>query len=203
MKRILGIILTLIAVTCLTPLLVILYVRIRSNLGTPVLFTQPRIGLNGHIFKLYKFRSMTDERGSNGELLPDEKRLPAFGRRLRASSLDELPTLFNVLKGDMSIVGPRPLLIEYLTLYSREQARRHQVTPGITGWAQINGRNSVSWERKFELDTWYVDNQTLWLDIKIVMMTFTKVLKRDGISAEGEVTMPKFEGSSSKYDKDI
>ena len=159
-----------------------------------MLFTQPRIGLDNKIFHLVKFRSMTTAVDVHGEPLPDDQRLTAFGRRLRASSLDELPTLFNVLSGTMSLVGPRPLLVEYLPLYTDEQARRHYAKPGITGWAQINGRNSVSWTEKFQLDTWYVDNQSLALDIKILFLTVGKVLKRDGISADGQATMSKFTG---------
>ena len=168
---------------------------IRIKLGSPVFFRQLRPGMNGKPFEMVKFRTMTDERGADGELLPDAVRLTPFGRFLRASSLDELPELWNVLKGDMSLVGPRPLLMEYLPLYSPEQARRHEVRPGVTGWAQVNGRNALSWEDKFRLDLWYVNNQSLSLDIRILWLTIRKVLVREGISAAGEATMSKFTGS--------
>lgn len=171
---------------------------IRCKLGSPVLFRQVRPGLNGQPFEMVKFRSMNDERGADGALLPDARRLMPFGRFLRATSLDEIPELWNVLKGDMSLVGPRPLLMEYLSLYTPEQARRHEVRPGITGWAQVNGRNAISWDEKFALDVWYIDNRTFWLDIKILWLTVKKVLVRDGISASGEATMPKFQGSQTK-----
>ena len=167
---------------------------VRRKLGSPVLFRQTRPGLHGQPFIMIKFRTMTDECGPDGELLPDAQRLTAFGRFLRATSLDELPELWNVLKGDMSLVGPRPLLMEYLPLYSPEQARRHDVRPGITGWAQVNGRNSLSWEEKFKLDGSYVDHSSLWLDVKILWLTVRKVLVREGISGDGEVTMSKFTG---------
>ncbi len=170
---------------------------IRLKLGKPVLFRQVRPGLGGHPFEMVKFRSMTDGRDINGELLPDAQRLTQFGRFLRASSLDELPELWNVLKGEMSLVGPRPLLMEYLPLYSAEQSRRHEVRPGITGWAQVNGRNAISWQEKFALDIWYVDNRSLWLDLRILWLTVRKVLIRDGISAAGEATMARFEGDKS------
>jgi len=170
---------------------------IRRKLGSPVLFCQVRPGLQGRPFTMVKFRTMTDERGPDGALLPDAQRLTSFGRFLRSSSLDELPELWNVLRGEMSLVGPRPLLMEYLPLYTPEQARRHEARPGITGWAQVNGRNAISWPDKFALDVWYVDNQSLWLDIKILWMTVRKVLVRDGISAAGEATMSKFTGSDS------
>jgi lipopolysaccharide/colanic/teichoic acid biosynthesis glycosyltransferase len=176
------------------PLLALAWM-VRSRLGSPVLFRQVRPGLHARPFKMVKFRTMTDERGSNGQLLPDDVRLTPFGRWLRASSLDELPELWNVLKGDMSLVGPRPLLMEYLPLYTPEQARRHNLRPGITGWAQVNGRNSLSWDDKFKLDVWYVDHRNLWLDIKVLWLTVKKVLVRDGISAAGEATMHKFTGS--------
>lgn len=176
------------------PLLLLVYL-VRSRLGSPVFFTQVRPGLNGKPFRMVKFRSMTDERSPDGELLPDADRLTRFGAMLRSTSLDELPELWNVLKGEMSLVGPRPLLIEYLPLYTPEQARRHDVRPGITGWAQVNGRNAISWEEKFALDVWYVENQSLWLDIKILWLTVRKVLVRDGISASGEVTASKFTGA--------
>lgn len=176
--------------------LLLLVRKVRRELGSPVFFTQVRPGMHGKPFKMVKFRSMTGECGPDGQLLPDAVRLTPFGRWLRATSLDELPELWNVLKGDMSLVGPRPLLMEYLPLYSPEQARRHEVRPGITGWAQVNGRNAISWESKFKLDVWYVDNRTLWLDIKVLWQTVKKVVVRDGISAEGEATMPAFIGST-------
>jgi len=171
-------------------------VLIAIKLGRPVVFVQSRPGLDGKPFQMIKFRTMTDQRDSKGELLSDDLRLTRFGRLLRALSIDELPELWNVLRGDMSLVGPRPLLMNYLPLYSPKQARRHEVRPGITGWAQVNGRNAISWEKKFELDVWYVDNRTFWLDIKILWMTVAKVLKREGISAEGDATMSKFTGSA-------
>jgi lipopolysaccharide/colanic/teichoic acid biosynthesis glycosyltransferase len=175
--------------------LAFIFAIIRWRLGTPALFRQVRPGKNGRLFKICKFRTMTDGRDGKGRLLSDAERLTVLGNFLRKSSLDELPGLWNVLRGDMSLVGPRPLLAEYLPLYSAKQARRHEVRPGITGWAQVNGRNALSWEEKFELDVWYVDNQTLWLDLKILWLTIKKVLVRDGISAVGEATMSKFTGS--------
>lgn len=179
----------------LSPILLVLAFLIALRLGRPVLFTQTRPGRHGKPFRMFKFRSMTSACDVSGNLLPDDQRLTPFGQRLRSSSLDELPGLWAVLKGDMSLVGPRPLLMEYLPLYTPEQARRHEVRPGITGWAQVNGRNAISWEQKFKLDVWYVDNQSLWLDIKILFLTVKKVLVRDGISAAGEATMSKFMGS--------
>ncbi|MBQ08124.1 MAG: sugar transferase [Roseobacter sp.] len=179
----------------LSPVFFWLWWTIRRDMGSPVLFRQIRPGQHGRPFEMIKFRSMRDSVGSNDTPLPDSERLTPLGRKLRASSLDELPELWNVLKGDMSLVGPRPLLMEYLPLYSPKQARRHAARPGITGWAQINGRNAISWDEKFELDVWYVDNRTLWLDLKIIWLTIRKVLKRDGISAAGEATMPKFTGN--------
>ena len=176
------------------PLLVVIWM-VRRKLGSPVFFTQMRPGLQGKPFLMVKFRTMTDARGPDGALLPDADRLTPFGRFLRATSLDELPELWNVLKGDMSLVGPRPLLMEYLPLYSPEQARRHEVRPGITGWAQVNGRNAIGWEDKFTLDVWYVDHRSLWLDFKILWLTVKKVLVREGISADGEATMGRFTGS--------
>jgi lipopolysaccharide/colanic/teichoic acid biosynthesis glycosyltransferase len=178
------------------PLLFLIW-QIRRKLGSPVFFRQVRPGMHGKPFEMVKFRTMTDARGPDGALLPDADRLTAFGRFLRASSLDELPELWNVIKGDMSLVGPRPLLMDYLPLYSAEQARRHQVRPGITGWAQVNGRNTLSWDDKFALDVWYVDHRTLWLDIKILWLTVKKVIIKEGISAAGEATMPKFTGTNN------
>ncbi|MBL8856708.1 MAG: sugar transferase [Planctomycetaceae bacterium] len=179
----------------LAPILLALMVLVRLRLGSPVFFSQVRPGLGGRPFRMFKFRTMTNQRDESGELLPDSVRLTRFGKFLRSSSLDELPELWNVLKGDMSLVGPRPLLMEYLPLYNERQNRRHEVRPGITGWAQVNGRNAISWEQKFELDVWYVENQSLWLDLKILFLTVWKVVRRDGISAAGDATMPKFAGS--------
>ncbi|MBE0484499.1 MAG: sugar transferase [Bacterioplanes sp.] len=195
MKRVFDVSLILLSLPLLLPLLVVVGLLVRVKLGAPVLFKQVRPGLAGKPFTMMKFRSMTDERDEAGHLLPDAVRLTKFGRFLRSTSLDELPGLWSVFKGDMSLVGPRPLLVEYLPLYSAEQARRHETRPGITGWAQVNGRNAISWEQKFEYDVWYVDHQSLWLDIKIIFLTLKKVFVRDGISAQGEATMPKFEGS--------
>jgi lipopolysaccharide/colanic/teichoic acid biosynthesis glycosyltransferase len=197
MKRVFDIFLAALALLMFSIPILLLIWQIRSKLGSPAFFRQMRPGQNGKPFQMVKFRSMTDARGSDGQLLPDADRLTPFGRFLRSSSLDELPGLWNVLKGDMSLVGPRPLLMEYLPLYSTEQARRHNVRPGITGWAQVNGRNALSWEDKFKLDVWYVDNRSLWLDIKILWLTVRKVLVREGISAAGEATMSKFTGSQS------
>ena len=196
MKRVVDIFGAGLGLLILSPLILCLAWMIRRRLGSPVLFRQVRPGLQGRPFEMIKFRTMRDAADSNGQPLPDADRLTPFGRWLRSTSLDELPELWNVLKGDMSLVGPRPLLMEYLPLYSPEQARRHEVRPGITGWAQVNGRNAISWEEKFALDVWYVDHHNLWLDMKILYMTLRKVLVRDGISAEGEATMPKFKGSS-------
>lgn len=196
MKRLLDLLLSCLALLVLAFPLLMLTLAVRHKLGSPVFFRQERPGLHGRHFRMVKFRSMTDKRGPDGSLLPDAQRLTPFGRFLRATSLDELPELWNVLRGDMSLVGPRPLLMEYLPLYSPEQARRHEVRPGITGWAQVNGRNALSWEEKFALDVWYVDNRTFWLDIKILWLTVKKVLVREGISAAGEATMPKFTGSA-------
>jgi sugar transferase EpsL len=198
MKRIVDLILGLLAASLLWPFILAIALFVRLKLGSPVLFGQVRPGIEGLPFTMVKFRSMVDARSSDGKLLPDEQRLTAFGRFLRSTSLDELPELWNVLKGEMSLVGPRPLLMEYLPLYTKEQARRHQVKPGVTGWAQVNGRNAISWEQKFALDVWYVDNQSFWLDCKILWMTVLKVLRRDGISAAGEATMPRFTGTQSK-----
>ena len=195
MKRLFDILISAITLLLFSPLMFIVSRKIAKKLGSPVLFKQDRPGLNGHVFKMIKFRSMRDAADDNGNTLPDSERLTPFGEKLRSSSLDELPGLWNVLKGDMSLVGPRPLLVEYLPLYTSEQAKRHNVKPGITGWAQVNGRNAISWEEKFKLDVWYVENRTLWLDIKILSLTVNKVFIKDGISAEGEVTMHKFTGS--------
>ncbi len=178
----------------LSPLMLIVAIAIYFRLGRPVLFTQPRPGKNGHIFTFYKFRTMTDERDKEGNLLPDEKRLTSFGQFLRKTSLDELPQLWNVLKGDMSFVGPRPLIVRYLDRYNSEQARRHEVKPGITGLAQIKGRNAISWEEKFKLDIWYVDNWSLWLDLKIIFLTVFKVLQQEGINQKGYATSEEFKG---------
>ena len=194
-KRTLDIFVSILLLIVLSPLLVVLAVLVRVKLGKPVFFTQERPGLHGRIFRLIKFRSMRDAYDHEGKLLPDEQRLTSFGRFLRSSSLDELPELFNVLKGEMSLVGPRPLLVVYLDRYTSDQARRHNVLPGITGWAQVNGRNTLSWEDKFKLDVWYVDHQSLWLDIRILFLTLWKAIKREGISAPGSATAPEFMGS--------
>lgn len=197
-KRLLDVLAAGMAILLLSPVLLVLAILARTKLGSPILFQQTRPGLDEQSFQMMKFRTMTDARDEKGNLLPDEQRLVPFGQFLRSTSLDELPELFNVLKGDMSLVGPRPLLMEYLPLYTPEQARRHEVRPGITGWAQINGRNALSWEEKFELDVWYVDNRSLWLDIKILFLTVLKVLKREGISHGDEATMPRFKGRTHK-----
>lgn len=197
MKRLFDFTVAVIGLLVLAFPLALLAWNVRRKLGRPVFFKQVRPGLHGKPFTMVKFRTMTDERGSDGALLPDAQRLTPFGRFLRDSSLDELPELWNVLKGEMSMVGPRPLLMEYLPLYSPEQARRHEVCPGITGWAQVNGRNAISWTDKFTLDVWYVDHRTLWLDVQILWRTVRKVLLRDGISAAGEATMTAFTGSES------
>lgn len=199
LKRTLDIVASAFALIILAPVYVMIAYKVKKNLGSPVLFRQTRPGLHGRPFEMIKFRSMKDAIDKDGNLLPDSERLTDFGKKLRATSLDELPELWNVLKGDMSLVGPRPLLMEYLPLYSAEQAKRHNVRPGITGNAQINGRNAISWEEKFKLDTWYVEHQSFWLDIKILLQTVKKVIIKDGISAEGEATMSKFTGS--KVDK--
>jgi len=197
LKRLFDLTVALTLAIVLLPMLIVLAVLVRTKLGSPVLFRQQRPGFHGKPFTLYKFRTMTDARDAQGNLLPDEKRLTSFGRFLRSSSLDELPELINVIRGDMSLVGNRPLLMQYLSLYTPEQARRHDVRPGITGWMQINGRNNLTWEEKFALDLWYVEHQSLWLDIKILFLTAYKVLKREGISQEGHVTMPIFTGSAA------
>jgi len=191
-----DVLLSAVALGMLSLVLVLLTLSVRVLIGSPAFFQQARPGLAGQPFKMIKFRTMNNQCDVAGNLLPDARRLTAFGRFLRSTSLDELPELWNVIKGDMSLVGPRPLLMEYLPLYSPEQARRHEVRPGITGWAQVNGRNALSWEEKFKLDVWYVDNRTFWLDLKILLMTVKKVFVRDGISADGEATMSKFQGSS-------
>ena len=196
LKRIFDLTIACIVLILLLPVITWLSIKIFKNLGSPIFFRQKRPGLNGEIFEMIKFRSMLDAKDSTGNILSDEQRLTKFGHWLRSTSLDELPELWNVLKGNMSLVGPRPLLIEYLPIYSEEQLRRHHVRPGITGWAQVNGRNTISWEQKFQLDVWYVDNQSLWLDLKILIMTVKKVLIRDGIAADGHVTTEKFRGNS-------
>jgi len=198
LKRTFDLLVSLILLILLSPLLLVIAVLVRIKLGRPVLFSQERPGLHGKLFRLFKFRTMRDLRGPEGRLLPDDERLTKFGRFLRASSLDELPELFNVLKGEMSLVGPRPLLVAYLERYTPEQARRHEVLPGITGWAQVNGRNALSWEAKFKLDVWYVDNRSFWLDLKILFLTLWKALKREGISAPGSATAPEFMGSETE-----
>lgn len=197
MKRLLDILGAGLGLIMLSPVLAVVAFLIWRQMGAPVLFRQTRPGLYGKPFEMVKFRTMRDAVDAQGHPLPDSERLTRLGRFLRASSLDELPELWNVLKGEMSLVGPRPLLMEYLPLYSPEQARRHEVRPGVTGWAQVNGRNAISWDQKFALDVWYVDNQSLWLDLKIIGLTLRKVFKREGISAAGEATMPKFTGPGS------
>ncbi|NWK74518.1 sugar transferase [Acinetobacter sp. SwsAc6] len=197
-KRILDIAIASTALILLSPVYFMVAHKVKKNLGSPVLFRQVRPGLHGKPFEMVKFRTMKDALDADGNPLPDSERLTPFGKMLRATSLDEMPELWNVIKGDMSIVGPRPLLMEYLPLYNREQAKRHNVRPGITGHAQVNGRNAISWEKKFELDTWYVENQSLWLDFKIMLKTIKKVIAKDDISAEGEATMTKFTGTPDK-----
>ena len=194
-KRILDLTLTLIAMIVALPVMAVVALLVWIKIGTPVLFKQPRPGFHEKIFTIYKFRTMRDAFDEKGKLLPDDQRLTRFGRILRTTSLDELPELFCVLKGEMSWVGPRPLLMQYLDRYSKEQHRRHLVLPGITGWAQVNGRNAISWEEKFALDVWYVDHWSIWLDLKILIMTVFKVLKREGISAKNQATMEEFQGS--------
>lgn len=196
LKRLLDILIAVLALLLLSPLYVYVAYRVKKNLGSPVLFRQIRPGKNGKPFEMIKFRSMKDAVDEHGNVLPDSERLTDFGKKLRASSLDEMPELWNVIKGDMSVVGPRPLLMEYLPLYNAEQAKRNLVRPGMTGYAQVNGRNSLSWEEKFKLDTWYVENRSLWLDFKIMLKTVQKVIAKDDISAEGEATMTKFTGTS-------
>jgi lipopolysaccharide/colanic/teichoic acid biosynthesis glycosyltransferase len=195
-KRLFEILVAALALLLFSPLLGLLALLVRIKLGSPIFFRQQRPGLHGRPFTLIKFRTMTDKRDAQGSLLPDAERLTKFGQFLRASSLDELPELWNVLKGEMSLVGPRPLLMQYLPLYTPEQMRRHGVRPGITGWAQVNGRNALTWEEKFALDVWYVDNHTFWLDMKIIFFTLWKIVKRDDINQPGQATMKPFEGSS-------
>ena len=195
MKRIFDLLLSIPFILIISPVVVVLGGLVYINLGSPVFFLQKRPGLRGKPFNMIKFRTMTNAQDAEGSVLPDGQRLTRFGRFLRITSLDELPELINVIKGDMSFVGPRPLLMEYLGRYTPEQARRHEVKPGITGWAQVNGRNSISWEEKFKLDVWYVDNRSFWLDLKILFITITQVFKRSGINEEGQATMSKFKGS--------
>ncbi|MBG9994712.1 sugar transferase [Pseudoalteromonas sp. NZS127_1] len=197
MKRLFDFIVALSAFAMLLPIIVIVAILIRTKLGSPILFTQNRPGLHGKVFKMMKFRSMLDAKDKHGNLLPDNERMTKFGAFLRSTSLDELPGLFNVLKGDMSLVGPRPLLVQYLPLYNSEQAKRHNVRPGITGWAQVNGRNAIGWDEKFKLDVWYVENQSFLLDMKILLLTVKKVFIREGISADGHVTIEPFKGSNN------
>lgn len=203
MKRIIDLTVSACALIILSPLLTIVALMVRQRLGSPVLFRQVRPGRAAKPFEMIKFRTMRDAVDADGQPLSDAERLTPLGRFLRSTSLDELPGLWNVLKGDMSLVGPRPLLMDYLPLYTPEQARRHDVRPGVTGWAQVNGRNAISWEQKFALDVWYVDNRSLWLDIKILTMTTLKVVRRDGISSAGSVTAEKFEGSVCQTQSEI
>ena len=202
LKRLLDIIIASIALILLSPLYFYVAHKVKKNLGSPVLFRQVRPGLHGKPFEMIKFRSMKDAVNAQGKPLPDSERLTPFGKMLRSSSLDEMPELWNVIKGDMSIVGPRPLLMEYLPLYNQEQAKRHLVRPGMTGHAQVNGRNAISWEEKFKLDTWYVENQSVWLDFKIMLKTVKKVLAKDDINEAGEATMTKFTGTQSDQQHD-
>jgi sugar transferase EpsL len=195
LKRAFDFVVALVGLAVLAPALVVIAALVRLLVGEPVIFAQVRPGLGGRPFKLFKFRTMTARRDGRGELLPDERRLTAFGRFLRSSSLDELPELLNVLKGEMSLVGPRPLLVEYLTRYTPEQARRHEVRPGLTGWAQVNGRNAIAWEEKFRLDVWYVDHRSFRLDLRILLLTIARVFGREGISQRGQATMEKFKGT--------
>ena len=195
-KRLFDVIFSLFGLMLLFPIIILVVaLLVRVKLGKPSLFLQDRPGIQGKLFKMVKFRTMLDAKDKQGKLLPDAERMTSFGALLRSLSLDELPGLWNVLKGDMSLVGPRPLLVEYLPLYSEKQSKRHEVKPGITGWAQVNGRNAISWDEKFDLDVWYVDNQSIWLDIKILWMTMKKVIVRDGITYNNDATMPAFKGS--------
>lgn len=198
MKRLFDFIIAFLSLLVLWPLIAITYILVLIRMGRPVLFIQERPGLNARPFFIYKFRTMLSTRDKNNQLLDDEYRMTHLGSFLRKYSLDELPQLLNVLKGDLSLVGPRPLLMEYLPLYNAQQARRHEVRPGVTGWAQVNGRNAISWEEKFKLDVWYVDHQSFWLDAKIILLTVKKVFFKDGINADGDVTMPKFTGTKSQ-----
>lgn len=193
-KRVIDIIMSTCGIVILSPLFLVVAILVRTKLGSPVIFSQQRLGKDGEIFKIYKFRSMTNEKDENGQLLPDDIRITKFGKFLRSTSIDELPGLWNVLRGDMSIVGPRPLLVQYLSRYNKYQARRHEVLPGVTGLAQINGRNAISWQEKFDFDIKYVDNITFYGDIKIILKTVVKVLKVDGISQQGQATMEEFMG---------
>ena len=202
LKRLLDIIIASIALILLSPLYFYVAHKVKKNLGSPVLFRQIRPGLHGKPFEMIKFRSMKDAVDEQGNPLPDSERLTPFGQMLRSTSLDEMPELWNVIKGDMSIVGPRPLLMEYLPLYNSEQAKRHNVRPGMTGYAQVNGRNAISWEEKFKLDTWYVENQSIWLDFKIMLKTVKKVIAKDDINEAGEVTMTKFTGTKTDHHYD-
>ncbi len=195
MKRLLDIVGATLGMALLSPVFLVLWILVRRRLGSPVLFRQVRPGLDGRPFEMLKFRTMRDAVDTSGNALPDAERLTAFGKKLRATSLDELPELWNVLKGDMSLVGPRPLLVEYLPLYSPVQARRHEVRPGITGWAQVNGRNAINWEQKFALDVWYVENRSLWLDLKILFMTVAKAVRREGITGDNSVSAERFTGN--------
>ncbi len=197
-KRSFDLAITIPGLIVLSPAFIVLAFVVRILLGSPVFFSQERPGRHSKPFRLLKFRSMTNARDARGNLLPDERRLTSFGRLLRNTSLDELPELLNVLKGDMSLVGPRPLLMQYLDRYTPEQARRHEVRPGITGWAQVNGRNAITWDEKFKLDVWYVDNRSLWLDVKILFMTLMQVVRREGISQPGHATMEEFKGMTQK-----
>lgn len=196
-KRFIDIVVSVLALICLSPVLLLVGLLVRTRLGAPVLFWQERPGRMGEPFRMIKFRTMTDRRDADGQLLSDADRLTPFGRWLRATSLDELPELWNVLRGDMSLIGPRPLLMQYLPLYSKEQWRRHHVRPGVTGWAQVNGRNALSWDEKFALDVWYVDHHNLWIDFRILFLTVKRVIGRDGISAAGDATMPAFTGATN------
>lgn len=202
-KRILDIISSLLAIIILSPLLAVTAVLVKTKLGSPVLFRQERPGKDEKIFTLMKFRTMTDERDKNGELLPDEVRLTKFGKFLRSTSIDELPELFNILKGDMSVIGPRPLLVKYLPRYNEHQHRRHEVRPGLSGWAQVNGRNTVSWEDKFDMDVHYVDNYSFAMDVKILFMTVLNVLKKEGISSETSATMEVFMGTPGREEANV
>ena len=197
-KRVFDLVVATVVGIVLSPFLAVLAALVRYKLGRPVLFTQQRPGLHGRPFSLVKFRTMTDDRDEKGELLPDEERLPPFGRFLRSTSLDEFPELWNVIRGDMSLVGPRPLLMAYLDRYSPRQARRHEVRPGITGWGQVNGRNAPSWQQRLEMDVWYVEHRSFWLDLKILLMTVVAVVRRDGVTADGHATVPYFPGNEDR-----